>query len=162
MKNYLKEKQIYHVEEKKPFHDLVEVKAKTLAREMADLLAPLSAPANIVADCFTPIYVTALKLKADMVMSNKNYTARFIPAGEDMDAESMTFENDFDKPNAKKVKQCVFPIIYAKPRPTIDTVDTELSECLIHYKNFAVTEPRYGRRLGSEGETMLYKGSMIL
>ncbi|KAK8102515.1 hypothetical protein PG984_015661 [Apiospora sp. TS-2023a] len=161
--SYLEEKHVWHLQDNTPFHDLVRTKAELLAREVAELLAPLSMPTNVVADCLSPIYVDALKLKADMAMSNKTYTARFVWPGEKIEPESMVLENRFDRPDAGEVKQCVFPIIYAKPpRHELDDALTELSECLINYKNFAVSEHQYGRRSWSEGETTLSKGVMIL
>ncbi|KAK8073494.1 hypothetical protein PG994_004393 [Apiospora phragmitis] len=158
LQSYLEDSALWDLDEKKPFQNLVRIKAQELAREAAELLAPLSAPANLVADSFTPVYVAALRLKADMVLSNKTFTARFIRPGGPVDPDIMEVDNNFGhQGNARNVKQCLFPIVYSKPIPEIDAVHTELSQCLVDYTNFAVVELQFFR----PGETVLYKGLVI-
>ncbi|KAK8092978.1 hypothetical protein PG999_014565 [Apiospora kogelbergensis] len=151
----------YFVENKKPFDDLIKVKSRELATEAAQLLAPLSAPTNVVADSLRSVYALALRLKSDTVLSSHTYAARFVRPGSRINADTETaleIDYDFGKLRGQHaIKLGLFPIIYSKPIPEVDSVTTEMRECLVNYANFAVSsELRYDDIPG--GEIMLHKG----
>lgn len=162
LQSYLKDKHMWRMDEKRPFQDSVRMKAAELARDVAELLAPLSVPVNIVANGLESAYVAALKMKANMVMSNKTYMARFVRPGEPIDADCMMVDNHYENPNARNIKQCMFPVIYTTPLPDIDPLYTEKSQCLINYTNFSVLESQYDRPSMAKGETILFKGMVVV
>ncbi|KAK7947041.1 uncharacterized protein PG986_011362 [Apiospora aurea] len=146
--------------DKKPFQNVVQTKAEALALDVAELFAPLDTPTSVVANHLTTLYERALRLKADLVLSNQSYTARFLPSKDPIDLAVVDIENDVGDRAVEptKVKQCFFPIIYFKPNPEIDAVTTELSQCMVKYTNFAILDSRFGK---PGDATMLYKGIVI-
>ncbi|KAK8128448.1 hypothetical protein PG984_009556 [Apiospora sp. TS-2023a] len=112
------------------FEEAVKAKAKSAAAEVVQMLGRINiTPRNdpnrgtyemtpeVVSEDLEPAYRSALRLKVDMILTSKQYTAQFFTYGRERDEREMSFEPDENMQIGPHVKACLFPQIRSSPIP---------------------------------------------
>ncbi|KAK7974434.1 hypothetical protein PG989_016282 [Apiospora arundinis] len=146
-----------------PFHNLIEAKAREFANEIALLLAPLTPPHNILAGHLTHVYKAALRLKADTVLSNYTFTARFLRPGLSVNPEmEQCLDVEHSYSSNQDIKLILYPVIYIKPVREIDPLAAKVRDCKVDYKNFKVSTDVFWGAGELRDKMMLHKGMVVV
>ncbi|KAK6827770.1 hypothetical protein PG987_011111 [Apiospora arundinis] len=127
------------------------VASRDLAREAVKILGAIASskvdnntgqrfsvvmPPEVAAGRLAPAYYSALKLKAALVLTSKQYAAQFTGSGQEVNETFMDIEGYVQGNRGNRgVKLCVFPIIrISSPSP-----ETDEDKPLVSYQNLRLT-----------------------
>ncbi|KAK8010450.1 hypothetical protein PG990_009415 [Apiospora arundinis] len=128
------------------------VASRDLAREAVKILGAIASskvdnntgqrfsvvmPPEVAAGRLAPAYYSALKLKAALVLTSKQYAAQFTGSGQEVNETFMDIEGYVQGNRGNRgVKLCVFPIIrISSPSP-----ETYEDKPLVSYQNLRLTQ----------------------
>ncbi|KAK8051182.1 hypothetical protein PG993_002567 [Apiospora rasikravindrae] len=135
------------------FDDIVQAQAKLAARDVVETLGQIThnprdnadnrvgiVPPDVVIGRLEPAYRSALRLKADMVLSSKQYVAQFVAPGPFNNGAVIRFEGLDQAPNDNQVEICLFPVIAFPPVPDDDAaVQGDVGNPHIKYQNLSIS-----------------------
>ncbi|KAK8029009.1 hypothetical protein PG991_006065 [Apiospora marii] len=115
----------------------IHMKSRIVGRRHA-----VKVPTAVVISCLEPAYRSALRLKVDMLLTSKQYTAQFVAPGRERDDREMDIEPFEDGQMGERVIICLFPQIRSAPFPDEDPVIRKdgMGSPQIKYQNLSLAK----------------------